>query len=202
MIAKLRGRLDSVGEDWAVVDVNGIGYLLYCSARTLRALPKIGDVVEFFVDTHVREDHIHLYGFGAVSEREWFTLLQTVQGVGARVALGLLSTLGPEDLTEAIAARDRVPLTRANGIGPKVADRILAELKDKVSALSVKTSSQHAALEQKGVGNISADAISALVNLGYGRSEAFRAIGSVQHSLADDEDLPSLIRASLKELGQ
>ena len=96
MIAKLRGRLDSVGEDWAVVDVNGIGYLLYCSARTLRALPKIGDVVEFFVDTHVREDHIHLYGFGAVSEREWFTLLQTVQGVGARVALGLLSTLGPE----------------------------------------------------------------------------------------------------------
>ena len=202
MIAKLRGRLDSVGEDWAVVDVNGIGYLLYCSARTLRALPKIGDVVEFFVDTHVREDHIHLYGFGAVSEREWFTLLQTVQGVGARVALGLLSTLGPEDLTEAIAARDRVPLTRANGIGPKVADRILAELKDKVSALSVKTSSQHAALEQKGVGNISADAISALVNLGYGRSEAFRAIGSVQHSLADDVDLPSLIRASLKELGQ
>ena len=202
MIAKLRGRLDSVGEDWAVVDVNGIGYLLYCSARTLRALPKIGDVVEFFVDTHVREDHIHLYGFGAVSEREWFTLLQTVQGVGARVALGLLSTLGPEDLTEAIAARDRVPLTRANGIGPKVADRILAELKDKVSALSVKTSLQHAALEQKGVGNISADAISALVNLGYGRSEAFRAIGSVQHSLADDEDLPSLIRASLKELGQ
>ena len=202
MIAKLRGRLDSVGEDWAVVDVNGVGYLLYCSARTLRALPKIGDVVEFFVDTHVREDHIHLYGFGAVSEREWFTLLQTVQGVGARVALGLLSTLGPEDLTEAIAARDRVPLTRANGIGPKVADRILAELKDKVSALSVKTSSQHAALEQKGVGNISADAISALVNLGYGRSEAFRAIGSVQHSLADDVDLPSLIRASLKELGQ
>ena len=202
MIAKLRGSLDSVGEDWAVVDVNGVGYLLYCSARTLRALPKIGDVVEFFVDTHVREDHIHLYGFGAVSEREWFTLLQTVQGVGARVALGLLSTLGPEDLTEAIAARDRVPLTRANGIGPKVADRILAELKDKVSALSVKTSSQHAALEQKGVGNISADAISALVNLGYGRSEAFRAIGSVQHSLADDVDLPSLIRASLKELGQ
>jgi len=201
MIAKLRGSLDSVGEDWAVVDVNGVGYLLYCSARTLRALPKIGDVVEFFVDTHVREDHIHLYGFGAVSEREWFTLLQTVQGVGARVALGLLSTLGPEDLTEAIAARDRVPLTRANGIGPKVADRILAELKDKVSALSVKTSSQHAALEQKGVGNISADAISALVNLGYGRSEAFRAIGSVQHSLADDVDLPSLIRASLKELG-
>ncbi len=202
MIAKLRGRLDSVGEDWVVVDVNGVGYLLYCSARTLRALPKIGDVVEFFVDTHVREDHIHLYGFGVVSEREWFTLLQTVQGVGARVALGLLSTLGPEDLTEAIAARDRVPLTRANGIGPKVADRILAELKDKVSALSVKTSSQHVALEQKGVGNISADAISALVNLGYGRSEAFRAIGSVQHSLADDVDLPSLIRASLRELGQ
>ena len=202
MIAKLRGRLDSVGEDWAVVDASGVGYLLYCSARTLRALPKIGDVVEFFVDTHVREDHIHLYGFGAASEREWFTLLQTVQGVGARVALGLLSTLGPEDLTEAIAARDRVPLTRANGIGPKVADRILAELKDKVSALSLEPSSQHATLERKGVGNISADAISALVNLGYGRSEAFRAIGSVQRSLANDEDLPSLIRASLKELGQ
>ena len=201
MIAKLRGRLDSAGEDWAVIDVSGVGYLLYCSARTLRSLPGIGELVELFVDTHVREDHIHLYGFGAARERDWFTLLQTVQGVGARVALGLLSVLGPEDLAQAIAARDRVPLTRANGIGPKVANRILAELKDKMSETPLEPSAQHVGFESTGDGNMSADAISVLVNLGYGRSEAFRAIGVASRALADDGDLQSLIRAGLKELG-
>ncbi|HIN92510.1 MAG TPA: Holliday junction branch migration protein RuvA [Alphaproteobacteria bacterium] len=201
MIAKLRGRLDSAGEDWAVIDVSGVGYLLYCSARTLRSLPGIGELVELFVDTHVREDHIHLYGFGAARERDWFTLLQTVQGVGARVALGLLSVLGPEDLAQAIAARDRVPLTRANGIGPKVANRILAELKDKMSETPLEPSAQYVGSESTGDGNMSADAISVLVNLGYGRSEAFRAIGVASRVLADDGDLQSLIRAGLKELG-
>ena len=202
MIAKLRGRLDSAGENWAVIDVNGVGYFLYCPARTLRALPGIGELVELFVDTHVREDHIHLYGFGAARERDWFTLLQTVQGVGARVALGLLSVLGPEDLVQAIAARDRVPLTRASGIGPKVADRILAELKDKVNEISLEPSAQCAGFESTRDGNMSADAISALVNLGYGRSEAFRAIGAASRILADDNDLQSLIREGLKEIGQ
>ena len=201
VISKLRGRLDSAGEDWAVIDVSGVGYLLYCSARSLRALPAIGELVELLVNTHVREDHIHLYGFGAARERDWFTLLQTVQGVGARVALGLLSVLGPEDLAQAIAARDRVPLTRANGIGPKVADRILAELKDKVSTLPIDPSGQNVGSAAASDGNISVDAVSVLVNLGYGRSEAFRAIGVAARSLADDGDLQSLIRAGLKELG-
>jgi Holliday junction DNA helicase RuvA len=149
----------------------------------------------------VREEHIHLYGFGAARERDWFTLLQTVQGVGARVALGLLSVLGPEDLAQAIAARDRVPLTRANGIGPKVANRILAELKDKMSETPLEPSAQYVGFESTDDGNISADAISVLVNLGYGRSEAFRAIGVASRVLADDGDLQSLIRAGLKELG-
>ena len=149
MIAKLRGQLDSVGEDWAVVDVNGVGYLLYCSARTLRALPPIGELAELYVDTHVREDHLHLYGFWDSTDRDWFSLLQTVQGVGARVALGLLSVMGPEELIQAIAAGDRVPMIRANGIGPKVADRILAELRDKVESLGMESANQNVIFNSK-----------------------------------------------------
>ena len=202
MISKLRGRLDSIGEDWAVVDVGGVGYLLYCSARTLRALPAVGELVELFVDTHVREDHIHLYGFGAPREREWFTLLQTVQGVGARVAMGLLSVLSPEELAQTIAASDRGPLTRANGIGRKVAERILSELKEKVAKFSIDSSVEGAASAHPVSNNIPSDAVSALVNLGYGRSEAFGAIAAATRSLSDDSDLQSLIRAGLKELGQ
>jgi len=202
VISKLRGRLDSIGEDWVVVDVGGVGYLLYCSARTLRALPAVGELVELFVDTHVREDHIHLYGFSATREREWFTLLQTVQGVGARVAMGLLSVLGPEDLAQTIAANDRGPLTRANGIGRKVADRILAELKEKVAKFSIDSSIEGAGVAHAVSHNTPSDAVSALVNLGYGRNEAFGAIGAAARGLSDDSDLQSLIRAGLKELGQ
>jgi len=202
VISKLRGRLDSIGEDWVVVDVGGVGYLLYCSARTLRALPAVGELVELFVDTHVREDHIHLYGFSATREREWFTLLQTVQGVGARVAMGLLSVLGPEDLAQTIAANDRGPLTRANGIGRKVADRILAELKEKVAKFSIDSSIEGAGVAHAVSHNTPSDAVSALVNLGYGRNEAFGAIGAATRGLSDDSDLQSLIRAGLKELGQ
>jgi len=202
VISKLRGRLDSIGEDWVVVDVGGVGYLLYCSARTLRVLPAVGELVELFVDTHVREDHIHLYGFGAPREREWFTLLQTVQGVGARVAMGLLSVLSPDDLAQTIAASDRGPLTRANGIGRKVAERILSELKEKVAKFSIDSSVEGAASAHPVSNNIPSDAVSALVNLGYGRSEAFGAIAAATRSLSDDSDLQSLIRAGLKELGQ
>jgi len=202
VISKLRGRLDSIGEDWLVVDVGGVGYLLFCSARTLRALPAVGELVELFVDTHVREDHIHLYGFGGTRERGWFTLLQTVQGVGARVAMGLLSVLSPEDLAQTIAANDRGPLTRANGIGRKVADRILAELKEKVAKFSVDSPIEGADVARTGSENVPTDAVSALVNLGYGRSEAFGAIAAATRVLSDNGDLQSLIRAGLKELGQ
>ena len=199
MIAKLRGRLDSAGEDWAVVEAGGVGYLVYCSARTLRALPAPGQEAELHVETHVREDHIHLYGFADAEEREWFRTLQTVQGVGARVALGLLSALGPNDLTTAIAAQDQAALTRANGIGPKVAARILAELKDK--ALSVPVAAMAGPLT-RAPDDAAGEAVSALVNLGYGRAEAYGAIVQAARALGGEAQLAALIRAGLKELTQ
>ena len=137
MIAKLAGVLDSVGEDWAVVDVAGVGYLVYCSARTLRTLPAPGAPVRLFVETHVRQDHIHLFGFVDESERDWFRLLQTVQGVGARVALAILAALGPSDLVVAIAAQDKAAVSQANGVGGKLAGRIVAELRDTVGDLAL-----------------------------------------------------------------
>ena len=137
MIAKLSGRLDSTGLDHAIIDVGGVGYLVFCSARTLSRLGPVGGAVSVLVDTHVREDAITLYGFAESGEREWFRLLITVQGVGARVAGALLSVLSPDDLTRAIAAQDKVALTRADGVGPKLATRILSELKDKVGGIAL-----------------------------------------------------------------
>lgn len=198
MIAKLRGRLDSSGADWAVVDTGGVGYLLYCSARSLAALPAIGETIELFVETHVREDHIHLYGFRDPAEREWFRILQTVQGVGARVALGLLSVLDPGELATAIAAQDRASLTRANGIGTKVAGRILSELKDKAVVLSLDATMAPAG--GPAAGDISGEAVSALVNLGYGRAEAFGAVAAATRDLGAEAEVTALIRAGLKEL--
>lgn len=198
MIAKLRGRLDSSGADWAVVDTGGVGYLLYCSARSLAALPAIGETIELFVETHVREDHIHLYGFRDPAEREWFRILQTVQGVGARVALGLLSVLDPGELATAIAAQDRASLTRANGIGTKVAGRILSELKDKAVVLSLDATMAPAG--GPAGGDISGEAVSALVNLGYGRAEAFGAVAAATRDLGAEAEVTALIRAGLKEL--
>ena len=165
MIAKLTGLVDSQGEDWAVLDVGGVGYLVFCSRRTLGVLPRRGETAGLFIDTHVREDHIHLYGFAEAAERDWFRLLQSVQGVGARVALAILSALSAGDLTQTIAAQDKVPLTRASGVGAKLAQRIVAELKDKVAATVPGSISADAA-----AGNGEAeDAVSALVNLGYPR---------------------------------
>jgi Holliday junction DNA helicase RuvA len=137
MIAKLRGLVDSVGQDNAVLDVSGVGYLVFASKRTLSALPPPGDVAALLIDTHVREDHIHLYGFLEAAERDWFGLLCTVQGVGARVALAILSVLPPERLVQAIAAQDKTPLTQASGVGPKVAGRIVSELKDKAGSIAL-----------------------------------------------------------------
>ncbi len=198
MIAKLRGRLDSHGADWAVIDTGGVGYLLYCSARSLKALPAIGETIELFVETHVREDHIHLYGFRDSAEREWFRILQTVQGVGARVALGLLSVLDPGELATAIAAQDRASLTRANGIGTKVAGRILSELKDKAAGLAPGVTLAPAG--GTAAGDSSGEAVSALVNLGYGRAEAFGAVAAASRDLGAEAEVTALIRAGLKEL--
>jgi Holliday junction DNA helicase RuvA len=198
MIAKLRGTLDATGEDWAVVDVNGVGYLVYCSARTLARMPAAGSAVVLEVETHVREDHIHLYGFSTAAERAWFRLLMTVQGVGARVAMAIQGVLGPDQLAQALAAGDRASLTRAPGVGPKLAQRILTELRDKVDAIAVAPTPA-GLREADGVGQ-AGDAVSALVNLGYRRPEAIGAVSAAMRSLGAEAPVEALIRAGLKEL--
>jgi holliday junction DNA helicase RuvA len=206
MIAKLTGKLDSVGEDWVIVDVGGVGYLVFCSSRTLRVMPEIGGIVALHIETHVREDHIHLYGFQNVSERSWFLLLQTVQGVGAKVALAFLSLYSSEELTQIIAAGDKTALTRVNGVGPKVAGRVASELKDKVAKMDLGpvafaaevSSPAHA---RGGTSPAAAgDAVSALVNLGYGRAEAFGAVASAARALGPEATVEDLITTGLKEL--
>ncbi len=197
MIAKLRGTLDSLGDGWAVVDVGGVGYLTYCSASTLAALPARGQEVTLTVETVVREDHIHLYGFAGEQEREWFRLLQTVQSVGARLALAILGALPAPELAACIAAQDRSGLTRAPGVGPKLAARILSELEDKVPALPGAIQAPVAA-----GGAANADAVAALVNLGYRPTEAHGAVTGAARSLGADASVEALIRAGLKELSQ
>jgi len=201
MIALLRGLLDSVGDDWAVIDVNGVGYHVFASARTLRALPPTGQSVRLHIETQVREDHIHLFAFAEQNERDWFRLLLTVQGVGAKVALAILSALTPERLAAAIAAQDRTALSQAQGVGPKLAGRLAAELKDKVSAMAFPGQALKArAIADAGAPSISEDAVSALVNLGYKRAEAFGAVARATQRLGDGGDVEALIRAGLKEL--
>ena len=204
MIAKLTGGLDSIGEDWAVVDVGGVGYLAYCSGRTLRALPTVGGPVTLAIETHVREDHIHLYGFIDAAERDWFRLLTTVQGVGARVALAILTVLGPDAIADAVIAQDKAAFTQAVGVGAKLAARLLTELKDRVGDLVVVRPIQFAAEAGAGPGNNAGpvgDAISALVNLGYRRTEAYGAVSQAASRLGTDAAIEALITAGLKELG-
>ena len=230
MIAKLRGIVDFIGEDSVIIDVNGVGYLVFASRRTLTMLPPKGGEAGLMIETHVREDHIHLYCFADNAEKQWFALLTTVQGVGAKVALALLSVLSPTDLLRAIAAQDTTALCRAPGIGPKVATRVVGELKDKASRLNLgpvaapaapvappaATSSKKSAKSAKPAADVSidtgdaapvvddgavlADAVSALVNLGYGRSEAFGAVGKAAQQAGEDKTLDTLIRLGLKEL--
>lgn len=207
MIARLRGVVDAIGEAHVVVDVNGVGYLVFCGARTLRDLPALGSPVTLLIDTHVREDHIHLYGFSDSLEREWFRLLLTVQGVGAKVALAILSVLTPGALAEAVAAQDKVPVTRASGVGPKLAQRVVLELRDKVPALLDIVSAgarQGEAPTRTSAGLMSgaaADAVSALVNLGYARVDAFAAVAAANKAKSG-QGVQDLIRASLRELAQ
>ncbi len=202
MIGKLTGQVDSVGEDWALIDVAGVGYHVFCSRRSLERLPPGSGPVALLVETHVREDHIHLYGFIDQAERDWFRLLCTVQGVGARMALAILSVLSPQDLIQAIAAQDKAQLTRAGGVGPKLASRILVELKDKAGNLVLGPAA--AAVPPNGtgggLGRAAEDAVSALVNLGYGRSESFGAVVQASRALGDRAPLEALITAGLKEL--
>jgi holliday junction DNA helicase RuvA len=201
MIAMLNGVLDSAAEDSAIIDVNGVGYLVFCSGRTLADLPRPGSPVRVYVETHVREDHIHLYGFLHPEERSWFRLLTTVQGVGARVALSILSVLAPDQLLTAIVAQDKTAINRANGVGPKLAQRIVTELKDKVGGIAltgpavfVAGSTADAAPNE--------EAVSALVNLGFSRTEAFGAVARAGQSLGVAAGVNDLIRGGLKELAQ
>ncbi|MBK18713.1 MAG: Holliday junction branch migration protein RuvA [Rhodospirillaceae bacterium] len=200
MIAKLTGVLDSIGDDNAVVDVAGVGYLVFCSARTLRAFGRTGEPVSLSIETHVREDHIHLYGFADDAERDWFRLLTTVQGVGAKVALAILSTLAPDELANAMMAEDKAALTRAPGVGPRLAVRLLAELREKASELSVVRHVDFGGTSAvDGAGAVS-DAVSALVNLGYGRSAAFGAVSQAAQALGEDTSVEVLVKAGLQEL--
>ncbi|CAO3421375.1 MULTISPECIES: Holliday junction branch migration protein RuvA [Azospirillum] len=209
MIAKLTGVVDSVGTDWVVVDVNGVGYQVACSNRTLSRMA-VGERRALVVETFIRDDRITLYGFADSGERDWFRLLTTIQGVGSRLALSILGVLDPDQLTRAIAAQDKTALTRADGVGPKVAARIVNELKDKVGNLTLGASAAaapaaggKAAPAAGGPDNmVMADAVSALVNLGYGRSEAFGAVVAAGRKLGDGAGVSELIRHGLKELSQ
>ncbi len=208
MIAKLKGLIDSTGDGWAIIDVGGVGYLVFCSARTLGRLGR-GEVAEVMVETHVREDHFHLYGFVDVAERDWFQLLTTVQGVGAKVALAILSVLAPENLLQVVAAADKAAMTQAPGVGPKLATRILSELKDKVGDIALAAFPGGVPVAAIGLGPDESegafggavkDAASALVNLGYQPSEALGAVSRAAGKLGDGADVEALIRAGLGEL--
>lgn len=205
MIGKLKGLIDSYGEDYVILDVGGVGYQVHCSARTLQALPSPGEAATLSIETHVREDQIKLFGFASDLEREWFRLLQTVQGVGAKVAMSVLGTLKPSELASAVAMRDKAMVARTPGVGPKVAERIVTELKDKAPAYAnVDPAVVHlaGALDEKRAPRPITDAVSALVNLGYGHPQAAAAIAAAARSAGDDADTATLIRHGLKELAR
>ena len=205
MIGKLRGVVDSYGDDFVIVDVGGVGYQVHCSARTLQALPRPGEMATLSIDTYVREDVIRLYGFANELEREWFRLLQIVQGVGAKVALAVLGTLKPGELATAIALQDRATLARAPGVGRKVAERIVAELRDKAPAYaSADPAVVHlqAELADRRAPAPVADAVSALVNLGYAQIQASAAVAAAARSAGEEASTEQLIRLGLKELAR
>jgi holliday junction DNA helicase RuvA len=205
MIGKLKGIIDSYGEDCIVLDVNGVGYLVHCSSRTLQELPAVGQGATLSIETHVREDQLRLFGFMTDAEREWFRLLQTVQGVGAKVALSVLGTLKPADLASAIAMRDKATVARTPGVGPKVAERIVTELKDKAPAyagLDPTVVRLSGAVDEKRAPQPVADAVSALVNLGYGGPQAASAVAAAARNAPAGADTASLIRLGLKELAK
>lgn len=199
MIAQLKGEISYLADDRMVLDVNGVGYLLQISRALLTRGLRPGQSITVAVETQVREDAITLYGFANQEEQAWFRLLQTVQGVGARVALAILAILPPEQLQLAIAAQDKVQITRADGVGPKLAARILTELKDKALG-SAFTIMPMPSIPAAANSNAAQDAISALVNLGYGRSEATSAVVRASQSLGEKAGLNDLIKAGLKEL--
>jgi Holliday junction DNA helicase RuvA len=200
MIAQLTGRVETLSDGTCVIDVGGVGYLVQASSRTLSALPPAPTSAKLLIETHVREDAIILYGFADTAERDWFRLLTTVQGVGGKVALAILSALSPRDLISAIAAGDKASLTRAPGVGPRLAVRLLTELRDKTGAMPSSPGVSYTPVAAPATP--ADDAISALVNLGYRRPEAQQAVARVLERLGNSATLDALIRDSLKELAQ
>ena len=207
MIGKLKGKVDAIGESHAIIDVNGVGYEVQCSARTLRNIEH-GQDVALTIDTHVREDAIRLFGFQSEVERSWFRTLQGIQGVGAKVALAALGTLAPQDLANAIALGDWATIERTPGVGKKLAQRIVLELKDKAPALSVAGLNVPAAKAGKGgetasaLPSAAAEAISALSNLGYNPAQASAAVAVAMKELGPEADTAKLIRRGLRELAR
>jgi Holliday junction DNA helicase RuvA len=205
MIGKLRGIVDSAGEDWVIVDVGGVGYHVTCSRRTLQNLPARGEPVTLSIETKVSEEAIRLIGFDSDLERDWFRLLLGVQGVGTRVALGVLGTLAPGDLARAIALDDKKAVSAAPGVGPKVAARIVTELKDKAPDGASLAATLAAPVNGAGAEDVAVpvrDAISALVNLGYPQAQAVGAIAAAAKALEDAATAEQLIRRGLKELAR
>lgn len=204
MIGKLTGIVDEVGEDWLILDVGGVGYLVSCSGHTLRQVPAVGEPLSLLIDTYVREDQLRLFGFASADERDWFRLLQSVQGVGARHAMAMLGTLGPGGLADAIALEDKKAVTQAPGVGPKLAGRIVSELHDKAPAPE-KLAPVLAAVDGEAVsggGSAVRDAVSALVNLGYAHAQAATAIAAASKQLDEKATAQALIRVGLKELAR
>ncbi|NQW01762.1 MAG: Holliday junction branch migration protein RuvA [Rhodospirillales bacterium] len=205
MIARLKGIVERIGDDWVILDVNGVGYLAFCSGKTLSRLA-VGEAAALEIETHVREDHIHLYGFADENERDWFRLLTSVQGVGAKVGLAILGVLSGDELLQTIAAADKAGITRAPGVGPKLATRILSELKDKVGNLALGTGGSSAAAVSSlravatAEDSILRDAASALVNLGYAPADALGAVSRAGAAMSGEPTVQDLIRAGLREL--
>ena len=199
MIGRLKGRVDGRGDNWALIDVGGVGYMVEGSARMLDALPSDGEAVSVAIETYVREDQLRLFGFLSEQERSWFRLLMGVQGVGARVALAIQSVLSADELSQAVAAEDKAMVSRAPGVGPKVAQRIVQELKDKVPESHFAVSGA-ATGEAAVAGQAMREALSALTNLGYQRTHAAQALSAARNALGDDATVEALIKQGLKEL--
>ena len=205
MIGKLKGLIDSYGEDFVILDVGGVGYQVHCSSRTLQHLPSPGEAAVLSIETYVREDQIKLFGFRTDQEREWFRLLQTVQGVGAKVVLAVLGTLAPSDLANAIALRDKAAVARTPGVGPKVAERIVTELKDKVPSfggVAPDVIEFQGNIGERSAPGPASDAVSALVNLGYAQIQASAAVAAALREAGEGAETAKLIRLGLKELSR
>ena len=205
MIGKLKGVVDSYGEDHVILDVHGVGYVVHASPRTLQALPQAGEATTLFIETIVREDMIRLFGFASALEKDWFNILLGVQGVGQKVALAILSTLKPGELANAIAMKDKAAIARTSGVGPKLAERICVELKDKAPAFGSIDPAVAKLAGEADEGRVKGplkDAMSALVNLGYGQPQAAAAVAAASKALGEDAAVSALIRQGLKELAK